>query len=215
MAIILMLKKPNKDDYTISKAYRSIALLNIIGKLLKLIIVRRFTSFAENYNLLSNTQIDARAGRSIEIVLQLIIKQIHIIWSLLKPQKVAILLNINIFDAFDNVLYEKLIYNLRKKRVPSVIIDWVRSFLQDRITTIKLFEGESQSFSVITGISQSSLISPILFLFFIADLLSIISNDVLQIFLIGFVNDVNILIYRKSTERNCKILKEIYYKCKK
>jgi hypothetical protein len=37
-AIILALQKPNKEDYTIVRAYRSIALLNTIEKLLELII---------------------------------------------------------------------------------------------------------------------------------------------------------------------------------
>jgi hypothetical protein len=72
MTIILMLRKPNKDDYTISKAYKLIAFLNTMRKLLELIIIKKFISFAENYNLLSNTQIGAKAKRFIEIALQLI-----------------------------------------------------------------------------------------------------------------------------------------------
>jgi hypothetical protein len=74
MAIILVLRKPNKNDYTIPKAYKSIALLNTIRKLLKLIIIRRFINFAENHNLLSNTQMSAKAERFIETALQLITK---------------------------------------------------------------------------------------------------------------------------------------------
>jgi hypothetical protein len=74
-----VLRKPNKNNYTIPKAYKSIALLNTMGKLLELIITRRFTNFAENHNLLPNTQMGAKAERSTETALQLITKQIHTI----------------------------------------------------------------------------------------------------------------------------------------
>jgi hypothetical protein len=74
-----VLRKSNKDDYTISKTYKSIVFLNIIGKLLELIIARRLISFAESYDLLSNTQMGARAGRFTETALQLITEQVHTI----------------------------------------------------------------------------------------------------------------------------------------
>jgi hypothetical protein len=74
-----VLRKPNKDNYTISKAYKLIVFLNIIRKLLKLVITKRLISFIKNYNLLLNTQISAKRERFIKTALQLITKQIYII----------------------------------------------------------------------------------------------------------------------------------------
>jgi hypothetical protein len=51
-AITLALQKPNKEDYTIVRAYRPIALLNTIGKLLELIISYKLSLLAESKALL-------------------------------------------------------------------------------------------------------------------------------------------------------------------
>lgn len=45
----IVLKKPGKDDYTVPKAYRPIALLNTIGKLIDSIIARRISYITETY----------------------------------------------------------------------------------------------------------------------------------------------------------------------
>ena len=54
-AITLALRKPNKADYAVCGAYRPIALLNTIGKILESIIARRISKLAKTYNLLPNT----------------------------------------------------------------------------------------------------------------------------------------------------------------
>ena len=210
---MLALRKSNKNDYIIPKTYKSIALLNIMRKILELVIAKRLTRLAEINNLLPPTQMGARAGRSAETALQLITEQVHAIWGLPGPQKVATLLSMDISGAFDHVSHERLIHNLRKKRIPTIITDWVRSFLHNRATTIKLLEGESQQFTIATGIPQGSPISPILFLFFISDLLDITNNEALRLSSTGFVDDINILTYGETTERNCRVLERIHRKC--
>ena len=93
------------------------------------------------------------------------------------------------------------------------MVQWVQSFVRDCTTTIKVVEGESQLYEVNTGIPQGSPISPILFLFFISDLLDTVDNEALQVSGSGFVDDISILTYGLSTERNCKILEETHRNC--
>ena len=50
-------------------------------------------------------------------------------------------------------------------------------------------------------------------LFFIADLLDTTNCEALRTSSTGFVDDINILTYGGSTERNCKILEETHRKC--
>jgi hypothetical protein len=121
----------------------------------------------------------------------------------------------DISGAFDNVFYNKLLHNLRKRKIPLIYINWVESFLKERKTTIKLFEGESQEFTTETGIPQGSPVSPILFLFFIADLLDLTNNATLRLSAAGFVDDVNVLTYSGSTEKNCKTLERTHKECAK
>jgi hypothetical protein len=57
------------------------------------------------------------------------------------------MLYMDISGAFDNVSHTRFLDNLRKRKIPDVIIRWVTSFLREIITIIKVFEGESEIFN--------------------------------------------------------------------
>ena len=63
------------------------------------------------------------------------------------------------------------------------------------------------------GIPQGLLVSPILFLFFNIPLIKGYKRLVLLVQTGGFVDDIYLLAYSKSTERNCQILEKAYRKC--
>ena len=212
-AVTLALRKPRKENYSQLKAYRPIALLNTMGKLLEAVIARRLSHLAETHELLPRKQMGARPGRSAVTALQLLTEQVHEIWNLPGPQQVATILSLDISGAFDHVSHKRLAHNLRKRKVPLPIIRWIQSFVTDRTTTIKVAEGESRRFRANTGIPQGSPISPILFLFFVSDLLDTVDNEALRVSGSGFVDDINILTYSSTTERNCKVLEETHSKC--
>jgi hypothetical protein len=113
---IIFLKKSNKSNYTNFKTFRFIAFFNILNKTLKSIIIKRISNFAETHKLLFEIQINERRKRTCKTTLKLFTKQIHIVWNMSK-NKTTILLNLNVFDAYNHVSKEKLIYNLRKKRI--------------------------------------------------------------------------------------------------
>ena len=68
----ICLRKPNKGSYSQAKVWRSIALLNIIGKLMEAIAATRLSELAEKENLLPEMQIGFRKGRSTETALFLL-----------------------------------------------------------------------------------------------------------------------------------------------
>ena len=75
----ITLKKSNKSNYSISKTYRLIALLNTLNKILEIIMTNKITYFAQKFKLLSDTQMKIRRNRSTKSVLKLFIEQIHAI----------------------------------------------------------------------------------------------------------------------------------------
>jgi len=75
----IVLRKPNKPNYSSPKAYRSIALLNILGKALESIIANKLSILAEANGMLPMEQMGARKGRSTKIALQMLIESVYTI----------------------------------------------------------------------------------------------------------------------------------------
>ena len=73
----ITLKKSRKVDYTIANVYRSIALLNTLGKMLKSIIGAKISFLAKHYRLLLEAQMRARRNRFTKTILKLLTEQIH------------------------------------------------------------------------------------------------------------------------------------------
>ena len=74
-----MLKKLGKSDYINPSAYRPIALLNTLEKVLEAVISNRIKFIAETHDLLPDTQYGARTNRATETALQQITEKIHTI----------------------------------------------------------------------------------------------------------------------------------------
>jgi len=213
-ACTVMLKKPGKSDYTNPSAYRPIALLNTLGKVLEAVISNRIKFIAETHDLLPDTQYGARTNRATETALQQITEKIHTIWGR-GGKRVASLLSLDVSKAFDRVSHVRLVHNLRKRRIPESLVRWVEDFLSGRRTEVKVNDFVLPEAPVSVGIPQGSPISPILYLFYNADLLESCESLRLRTSTTGFVDDVNILTYSESTEQNCKKLAEIHMECQK
>jgi len=56
----IVLRKSKKSDYIDSKTYRLIALLNIMSKALKSIMIKRLNDIVKTHHMLSNTQMKAK-----------------------------------------------------------------------------------------------------------------------------------------------------------
>jgi hypothetical protein len=80
VAKIIPLKKPNKDDYTLAKAWRPISLLSTLGKLLEAVVAERISFAVETYGLLPANHFGARKQRSAEQALLLLQERIYTAW---------------------------------------------------------------------------------------------------------------------------------------
>lgn len=150
-AITVVLRKPGKDDYSQPKSYRPVALMNTLGKLLDTILAKRLAFDAELYKMLPITHVGGRKLTSAEHGIHLITERIYSSW---REQKVSSMLSLDVSGAFDNVDHERLLHNMRKRGVHTRILDWLRSYLKRRVTTIRIGKTESIEYEVETGIPQ-------------------------------------------------------------
>jgi hypothetical protein len=171
-------KKTKKDDYIISKMYQLIIFLNIKNKIMKSIMNKQIAWLTKTHQLFLDFHIKCRKNKSIESTLKLFTKQMHIIWNK-NTNQIVILLSLDVIEAFDTISHERLIHNLRKRRISKWEIDWIINFLQNRTTILTMNRRMIVSFEINTKFLK-------------------------------YVNNVNILIYNKSTNKNCKNLKQVH-----
>jgi len=101
------------------------------------------------------------------------------------------------------------------KRTSSYIIEWTRSFLENRETSLIFDEQTSDMREINAGILQRFLISSILFLFFNASLIEKCEALKIKIEVLDFINDINILVYDRFTEEICRTLSKTHNVCAK
>lgn len=76
----VVIRKPGKPSYADPKAYRPIALLSTIGKVLEAIFASRLSYLVENYQLLLRNHMGGRRGRSCEHALHTLLERTHREW---------------------------------------------------------------------------------------------------------------------------------------
>ena len=202
----VVIPNPGKPSYRETKAYRPIALMNTIGKVLDSIVARRMQYYAEHHQLLPRNHTGGRKATSSGHALHLLMEKIHEAW---RNNKVASLLLFDVTGAFDNVSHERLTHNLRKRHIHPMITGWIGSYLRDRTTEIRLSEGTTEPIAANTGIPQGSPLSPILYLFYNADLLDIGGPDDL---VTGYIDDTSILVTGDMKAGNTLALRDIHEK---
>jgi len=212
-AITIVMWKSDKKDYFNAKIYKSIALFNTLSKILKFIIFEHLQNVVEACNSISNIQMRACKHRSTDTTLQLIIEKIHTVWSDMR-RKVVSLLSLNEKNAFNNVMHSKLLHNMKKRKVSRLLLEFVKNFLKDQRITITIDDYMMMKCNVNINISQDSLLLLILYLFYNANLLKACDDIKLRTSFTNFMNDINILTYEEFMKRNCRVLNEIYDRCK-
>lgn len=199
-AATIALRKSGKGDYTVPKAYRPIALLNTIGKIMDAIIARRLSFVAETYDILPATHFGGRKRKSTEHALHDIIDTIYDAWNS-SNDKIASLLLLDVSGAFDNVSHARLLHDLRKRKIDESVVRWIASFLDERTTTIVLDGQHSKHYTIKTGIPQGSPLSPILYIFYNADLIHELHANGTTV--TGYIDDAAILATGSSTADTC------------
>jgi len=124
------------------------------------------------------------------------------------------LLSLNNKSAFDNITHNRFLYNIKKRRMFESLFEFVKNFLKNKRIIITIDNYTITKRIINVDILQNSSLLSIFYFFYNAKLLKTYNNIKLQISFTKFVNNINILIYNKSTKRNCKILSKIYDKYK-
>jgi hypothetical protein len=124
----VVLRKPRKPRYDMPKAYRPIALLNMMWKVITVIIANHITYITEKHHLLPANHFGGHPGQTTVDTMHLLTNRIKVVW---RAGKVTSVLFLDIEGAFPNANPERLVHNLRKQKIPHWYANFVCNMLRE------------------------------------------------------------------------------------
>ncbi len=160
----IVLRKPNKADYTTPKAYRPIALLDTMSKILSSCVAKHLSNESERLNFLEPHQSGTRPGRTTTDALHMLTGFVK---DTLGKGDVTVGLFLDIKSAFPSVNHDVLVHDMRMRGIPIELTKWIREKLSDRKARLAFDDHVSDPLHLHTGIDQGAHCHPSLMLFII------------------------------------------------
>ena len=153
--------------------YRPISITPVLSKVFERLIALRFGFFLERSGVLSTHQYSYRKGLgTCDALLDIVCAgQLE----LDRGGELA-LVQIDFSAAFNRVNYGGLVFKLQEAGVGSLILKVFQIFLSSRTQRVKVDVVCSSSIDVVSGVLQGSVLDPLLFLLYIADLPRLLQN---------------------------------------
>ena len=177
--VVPRLKRSGLDEDDV-KNYRPISNLPVLAKLLERIVAKQLVAYLNVHGLLPRLQSAYRSRHSTETAL---LKVTSDILSALDNGDLAALALLDLSAAFDTVDHDILLRRLRiSYGINGVALQWFRSYLDGRMQHVS---------TEAAVVSQGSVLGPILFILYTADLIALIESHSLSPHL--YADDTQIL----------------------
>jgi len=168
--VIPLLKKGSPED---KSNYRPVALLSVVSKILEMVIKDQLADYFEKNNLLPQGQHGFRKKRSTSSALFSVCGWI----SSRRQHKFEVAMAAyDLTAAFDSIDAEILDKKLEHYGLDDSARNWVRSFLSERRQYVNVGQSSSICLDMTVGTPQGSVLSPLIFIIYVADIDLWVSN---------------------------------------
>ena len=170
----VVIPKPSKPDYRKAKAYRVIALLNCLGKVVEKVVATRISNFVEEKGAMHPGQFGSRQRHSSIDAVACLVQWTQDAWQ--EGQVVGALM-MDVKGAFDHVKRDLLVARMKRMGIHRELREWTRSFLTNRQASLVLDGQEGTMVAEDMGVPQGSPVSPILFAIYLSPLFKAVENE--------------------------------------
>ena len=173
-----IVKKPGLDPEE-GKSYRPISNLTFMSKLIERIVAEEIKVHLTESNLMPSVQSAYRKGHSTETA---VLKVLSDILDAVDSQQVTLLGLLDMSAAFDTVDHHILMQRLEVSYgISERSLQWIRSFLTDRSQVVSSAGGQSSPQRLTCGVPQGSVLGPLLFVIYTADVIEIAARHGVRI----------------------------------
>ncbi|GAA5836146.1 hypothetical protein JCM5353_002632 [Sporobolomyces roseus] len=191
----IVLRKPQKDNYSLPKSYRLIAILETMSKVLETAVEKQMRWELEKDGKLAKMHFGGRKGRGVEDAVMWLLSKVKDCW---QDDKVVLALSLDAKNAFPSVNKQKLLNILTKLNILTPLLPWLDSFLSDRTCHLVVEGVVSPPLDGNCGLPQGSPLSPLLYIAYNSSLLQLL--DSYSTSGAGYIDDVVALSWGKTVE---------------
>ena len=175
-ATIIPLLKKGKPSSAID-SYRPVSLTSCMAKTMERMVATRLSYLAETRGWWCPEQSGFRRQRCCEDQILRLSQSISDGFQSRPPLRSVISL-LDFSKAFDTVWRNRLLHILLDKGVPTAMTRWIQGFICDRHAKVSMDNVTGKRKKLHQGVPQGSVLSPLLFLFYIDGIKEVISPEV-------------------------------------
>src|SRR6218665_1068106 len=154
--------------------YRLIANVSLISKILERIIASQLVAYFDAYDLLPAHQSGFRRNHSTETLLVGLLSDLH---SAMDAGHVSLLALFDVSSAFDSVDHSIHLHRLSTSfGLTDKPLEWLRSFLSERTNCVTFGSSRSAWVHATFGVPQGSVLGPLLYIIYTADIGALLSS---------------------------------------